>query len=163
MHHTALSYVLSVAPRVFGKRVIEFGSHNVNGSIRGCFPGCEYIGIDPWPGDGVDVVGRCQDYTPTALADVVVTCEALEHDADASGHIDAAARCLKPGGLLILTCAGPGRAEHGCNGGTLPDTEHYGNIDPDWLRDYLTLTGWTAVAVEYNAAAGDTYATARRP
>jgi SAM-dependent methyltransferase len=163
MHNTALQYVLRVAPRAIDGLVIEFGSHNVNGSIRGCFPGTRYIGIDPWAGDGVDVVGRCQDYVPTEQADIVVTCEALEHDADASGHLDAAYRCLKPGGLLILTCAGPGRAEHGCNGGALPDTEHYGNIDPEWLWGYLTEHGWRNVSVEHNIGAGDTYAIARRP
>lgn len=162
MHSTALHYVLKAAPRAFGKFVIEFGSHNVNGSIRGVFPGARWLGIDPWAGDGVDVVARCQEYEPTELADIVVTCEALEHDPDPVGHIAAAWRCLKPGGLLILTCAGTGRAEHGCNGGPLPDDEHYGNIDAAWLFRLLTDTGWVDVSVEANPQAGDTYAIARK-
>jgi SAM-dependent methyltransferase len=162
MHTEAATFVRAVVPPPPAGRVIEFGSHNVNGSVRWMFPGSTYIGIDPWPGDGVDVVARCQDYTPDVLADVVITTEALEHDPDPVGHIAAAWRALKPGGLLILTCAGPGRAPHSCAGDLNVRDEHYGNIDPDWLRAHLDSTGWQDIDVRYNAAAGDTYATARR-
>jgi hypothetical protein len=60
----------------------------------------------------------------------------------------------RPGGLLIITAAGPGRAEHsGADGGPLRPGEHYRNISP------LALLAWLAhlpiVTLECDRLNGD--------
>ena len=60
--------------------VLECGSYNVNGSVRGLFAACEYVGLDWRPGPGVDVVGLVHEYQPGRRFDTVVSTEMLEHD-----------------------------------------------------------------------------------
>jgi hypothetical protein len=64
-----------------GSRVAEIGALNVNGSARdvlGAHCG-EWIGWDVTPGPGVDRVGRF-DPTLEGEFDLVISCEAYEHD-----------------------------------------------------------------------------------
>ena len=42
--------------------VLECGSYNVNGSVRGLFAAREYVGLDWRPGPGVDVVSLVHEY-----------------------------------------------------------------------------------------------------
>lgn len=165
MHAEAYAFVQQVIQQVdlHGALVIEFGAADVNGSVRPLFAAARaYIGVDARPGPGVDVVCRAQDYAPHLAADIVVSTEMLEHDTDPAGTIAAAWRCLRPGGLLILTCACPPRAPHGADGlPGVPPGEHYANISRHammtWLRE------WTAVTVVTSEQRGDLYATARKP
>lgn len=101
-------------PQMFdGRRVLEVGSYNVNGSIRSMFERCYYVGIDVMPGDGVDVVCSGDKFTSEHLFDVIVSCEMLEHNPFWEETLKNMYGLLKVGGLMILTCAAPGRAEHG--------------------------------------------------
>lgn len=162
MHDAAYRFVASNAGLVWpGMRILEIGSYDVNGSVRPIFAGAAYHGIDLRPGPGVDEVADGATYDGGEAYDLVVTTEALEHAALPRALIDTAWRALRPGGRLILTAAGTGRDPHGCDGGWLPPTESYTNIDPADLQSWLA--DWIGVQVVYNAIDRDVYAVATRP
>lgn len=166
MHAAAYEYVAKQAKGLAldGRRVLEIGSLDVNGTVRGLFHRCErYDGIDRRPGRGVDVVCDVRDYAAGyegALYDVVVCCEVLEHDPAPREVIEAAEWLLKAGGVLILTAAGEARAPHGCDGGILPPAEHYRNVSDGMLAEWLT--GWDSWQVTWSRDRADIYATAVR-
>jgi hypothetical protein len=114
-----------------GKRVVEIGSRDVNGTVRDYFDGCDYTGLDAVAGPGVDVVGLAHEYRLPGPVDVVVTCEALEHDPRWRLTLATACGWLRPGGLFVGTWAGPLRPEHGTTrtGAEYgPDADYYGNV-----------------------------------
>jgi SAM-dependent methyltransferase len=119
MAHTAqveyCNFVKSKFPEFFkNKRVIDFGSLDINGSNRQFFENCEYTGLDIGPGKNVDIVSRAHEYNaPDASYDVVVSTEMFEHDKFLHLSLPNMVRVLKPGGLFFWTCAAPGRLEHG--------------------------------------------------
>ena len=162
MHQAAYQFVQSKTDGVSfqGKRILEIGSYIVNGSVRPLFGGADYTGTDVRGGPGVDVVTDCADYDGGAAFDVVVSTETMEHMANPHALIECAYRALKPGGMLILTAAGPRRPHHGIDGGDVRD-EPYGNITPEMLA--VMLDGWKRVEIVHNDAAHDVYATARKP
>jgi SAM-dependent methyltransferase len=97
-----------------GKKVLEIGSVDINGSVRSFFKNSEYLGIDVAPGPGVDVVCQGQEYDgPDNSFDVVVSGEVMEHNPYWSETMKNMIRVCKPGGLVVMTCAGLGRSEHG--------------------------------------------------
>ena len=125
-------------------RVVEFGSRDVNGTARVLFPDAwEYVGIDTSPGRCVDIVADARLWIPAdgKLFDVCLCTEMLEHSPDPQLVVANTARVLHPGGVLLLTCAGPRREPHGSDGGPLPEGEHYQNIHPGelagWLREHF--------------------------
>jgi len=97
-----------------GKKVLEIGSLNLNGSIRQFYQGCEYTGLDIGEGRDVDVVCPGEHFgAPAASFDVVVSCEAMEHNPAWRATWLNMLRLMKPTGLLIMTCATTGRRQHG--------------------------------------------------
>lgn len=97
-----------------GKRVIEIGSWDVNGSVRSHFSNCDYIGVDIAEGNGVDLVCPGQDVKlPDQSVDVAVSCECFEHNPQWKETFINMCRMLKPGGLCLMSCATSGRREHG--------------------------------------------------
>lgn len=138
MHPEAHDFVAAAIDRLGPFcRTVEFGSHDINGSIRGLFSG-DFLGIDPQPGPGVDVVADAIEWHTGEPVDCVVCCEVFEHLADWRGLITSAARALRSGGVIILTMAGPGRAPHSAvDGNELRPDEHYANVEPDELADAL--------------------------
>jgi SAM-dependent methyltransferase len=121
--------------------VVEFGSLDVNGSIRDLFRGTDYTGIDLLAGPGVDEVCDAAEYEHPVAVDLVLCCETLEHSPYAGKIVANAARLLRPGGWLILTTAGPRRLPHSADGGDKGphEGEWYANISgyqlDDWLRE----------------------------
>jgi SAM-dependent methyltransferase len=100
---------------VNGKAVLEVGSMNVNGSVRGLFAGAaRYVGIDFREGPGVDQVMNAHEL---GFADsefhVVVSTEMLEHDDAFWLSMREMGRVLRPGGILIVTARGNGFIPHG--------------------------------------------------
>ena len=89
--------------------VLECGSYNVNGSVRGLFTAREYVGLDWRPGPGVDVVSLAHEYRPGRHFDTVISTEMLEHDPHWRESVQRMVELVKPGGWLIITCAAPGR------------------------------------------------------
>lgn len=143
-------------------RILEIGSRDVNGSPRPlCEGAAEYIGIDVREGRGVDQVVAAADYDGKGAFDLVISSEALEHTPDPQEIIACARRALKTGGRLLITAAAPDRAPHSCDGyPTVPDDEHYANIEPDELQAWLA--DWSDVTIEHHAERGDVYAQATR-
>jgi SAM-dependent methyltransferase len=155
-----------ISAGIHDKRILEIGSLDVNSSEQGlsiralCDDAAVYVGIDERDGAGVDIVSSAADYIPDALFDIAITTEALEHTPDPESITECAWRSLAPGGLLIVTVAGPGRTPHGCDGGAVGD-EYYKNVSAFELRAWLM--DWTSVRIEENAAAHDVYCVAMKP
>lgn len=96
-----------------GARVLDCGSLDVNGNNRYLFEGGNYVGLDVVPGKNVDIVGTAHQHSePDGTYDVVVSTEMLEHDPHWAASLCNMARLVKPGGVLLITCATTGRAEH---------------------------------------------------
>lgn len=161
MHAEAYQYVQSVVAQMetSGKRVLEVGAYNVNGSVRPLFAGAHYHGIDVRAGPGVDEVVDVLEYTPTKKYDIIVTTEMLEHCHAWPAVIAALRKAAKKNTTLIITCATNPRAPHGVDGGMV-GTEYYENINADDLRTVLETEGWGDVALTLDKSRGDLYATA---
>lgn len=137
---------------IVGKRVIEVGSMNVNGSLREHVESLgpsSYVGIDFSAGNGVDVVCDAKDLVDhfgIDSFDVVISTEMLEHAKDWRGAISAMKQVLVPGGLLVLTARGPGFPLHG-----FPDDWHRFTIDDvqrifaDFQIDVLETDQWPGI------------------
>jgi len=117
MHHQVslwFNWVLGRFPQ-YRKNVdvIDFGSLDINGNNRQFFTPKRYTGVDIVNGKNVDVVSYASKYKHDGLADVVISTEMLEHDKTAKASFLNMIKNLRSGGLLIMTCAGEGRAVHG--------------------------------------------------
>jgi hypothetical protein len=111
-----------------GKKVLEVGSLNINGTVRDFFHTCEYTGIDLDKGKGVDVICPAHLYIHPEEFDVVISTEMLEHDQYWKLSLAQMYANLKIGGILIFSCAGPDRQEHGTtrtHPGDSPYTNNY--------------------------------------
>lgn len=93
--------------------VLEVGSQDINGSVRGFFENCQYTGLDCNPGRSVDVVCLAHEFDSNRQFDTIISCEAFEHDPYLDRTLCNIIRLLRPGGLFLATCAGPNRQEHG--------------------------------------------------
>lgn len=146
--------------------LLEIGSLDVNGTVRGLFPRADpYVGIDLAPGPAVDVVATGHDFGPDDAFATVVTTECLEHDPGWTTTLANIVRVVRPGGALILTCATTGRHEHGTtrtSPAMSPSTnDHYRNLtaadvvsELAGLRVDLVATCWSSF---------DLYIVARKP
>jgi SAM-dependent methyltransferase len=148
--------IKSKYPEYFeGSFVLDVGSLDVNGTNRYLFSGGLYVGIDVLPGPGVDIVSPGHLFVPPSdLFDVVISTNALEHDVVWYKTIHNMVRCLRHGGLLIISCAYAHR-EHGTPRTTPNDSatsqlesiwsDHYQNLRPTdvfnllpWEREFAT-------------------------
>lgn len=154
MHLACRSYVAGALDRLPPPRaVVELGGRNVNGGVRDLLPeGCRYLSVDLLGGENVDVLGDAATYDPPFAPDLVLCLEILEHTSAAEAIVANAHRMLAPGGALILTCAGEGRAPHsGVDGGTVRYGEHYANIREADLWCWLTRFARAEVQVDHAA------------
>jgi SAM-dependent methyltransferase len=100
-------------PQFFvGKRVLECGSRDHNGSVRRYFEGCDYTGIDWRPGEMVDVVSLIHDYNPKHRFDVVISASMLEHDPHWKNSLDRMVDLMREDGILLLSWGGAENPEH---------------------------------------------------
>jgi len=98
-----------------GCAMLEVGSYDVNGTVRGIFGNAdEYVGVDLVEGPGVDVIGYGHelDYAD-ATFDAAISGECFEHDLHWADTFTNMTRLTRPGGLVAFTCASRGRPEHG--------------------------------------------------
>jgi SAM-dependent methyltransferase len=103
---------------VKGKRVVEVGAYDYNGSVREpvtALGPARYLATDAQDGPGVDLPVTAERL-PAVLgydsADVVISTEMLEHAVDWRGAVTGMARILAPGGLLVLTTRSAGFPFH---------------------------------------------------
>ena len=103
---------------VAGKRVVEAGAYDYNGSVRGVYEAMgplSYTGTDAQAGPGVDLVCPAEKL-PAMLgggfADVVISTEMLEHAHDWRHAVAGMVTVLAEDGLLLLTCRSPGFPYH---------------------------------------------------
>ena len=117
-HPQQLGFVRAVAEHLAqdfqGRKVLEIGSYDVNGSVRACFAGSDYLGVDLTPGPGVDEVCAGDEVAlPDESVDLAISCECFEHTPRWSETFLNMVRMTRPGGVVLFTCATTGRLEHG--------------------------------------------------
>ena len=138
--------VKSDYPEYFeNKRVLDVGSLDINGSNRGLFTNCEYIGIDLGEGKNVDVICPAHEYCePDDSFDTIVSTETFEHDKFLLKTLDNIMRLLKPCGLFFFTCATNGRPEHGTSRTIPADSpftlDFYRPVSADLIKSSLDLS-----------------------
>lgn len=98
--------------------LIEIGSYDVNKpteSVRGIFRHTvRYVGVDLTEGPGVDLIASGHELDlPDESFDIALSSECFEHNPFWAETFSNMHRLLRPGGLLIMTCATTGRVEHG--------------------------------------------------
>ncbi len=128
MHDTVRGFVQSCAEKYgpFG-RVLEIGSLDVNGTIRGYFGDpIVYTGLDIAEGPGVDIVADARTWEPTQSFNCVVCTEVFEHCENWQAIIAMAAKT--GANTFIATCAGPDRNPHSAYGGPWLNDEYYKNV-----------------------------------
>jgi SAM-dependent methyltransferase len=145
-HKEQLDFVAAVKekhPEFFtGKRVLEVGSLNINGTVRDFFTDCDYTGCDLGKGKGVDIVCAGQHLNfPDNSFDVVLSCECFEHNPAYQETLRNMVRMLKPGGLLFFTCATTGRPEHGTTRTSPKDAPFCGDYYRNLVAEDLDTTG----------------------
>lgn len=163
-HQSQLDFVRSVKdkyPHYFkGKKVLEIGSLDINGSVRQFFEDCQYIGVDLGEGKGVDIVAKGEDLAyDDGLFDVVISCECLEHNPE---WIRTFANMVRmSSGLVIMTCATTGRPEHGTRRTSPSDApfcgDYYRNLTEQDIRDNCNLDGLMQYEFSTNASPADLY------
>lgn len=142
---------ISGVSRFSRKAILEMGSFNVNGAVRDLFfcprepaiPPARYVGVDWRGGPGVDHICLFHDMPWTEEFDVLVSCNAFEHDPYWKKSIEAGLRALRAGGEIIFMAAGTGYPAHEVN--SSPSDGHYKNIEPQEFCDHLTACGAVGV------------------
>lgn len=158
MHDSVLAFCRKVIhpDEVTGKTVLEVGSAYVNGSVKPqivAMGPARYVGVDLAPGPNVDVVSAAEHLPDEAQADLVVSCEMLEH---AEHWKDAFRRmCALARETLVLTCRGPGFPFH-----NPPD--HWRFTPPD-LAMAARACGMKVVACEPDPQVPGVFLKAVRP
>lgn len=128
-------------------KVLDIGSLDINGNTRHFFHHpFYYVGVDLCKGNNVDVVSPGHLYDSGFQFDVVTSSECFEHDMYYDRTIKNMIRLLKPGGLMIFTCASEdrvkniGRPIHGTLTYKPQDAPFLNNMSEEWANYYKNLT-----------------------
>lgn len=169
-HPAQLAFFADVVARFpdrFAGRVLDVGSHDVNGGPHTLIAPAWYVGVDLAPGRNVDVVadGAMLAF-PSACVDVVMSSECFEHAPAWEAIVAEMIRTLRPGGLIVCSAAATGRREHGTmrsDGGVgSPATvargqEWYRNLTGRRVRRVLRRCGVRVRTVHVDRRVADVY------
>lgn len=103
---------------VMGKRIIEVGALNVNGSVRPIleqYKPKQYVGVDLVKGPGVDIICNAENLLEKFSknsCDILVSTELLEHVKDWRKTVSNFKNVVKPGGIILLTTRSIGFQYH---------------------------------------------------
>lgn len=107
------------ADRIAGRRVLEVGARNVNGSARPLVERhgpAEYVGVDIASGPGVDAIcditKLLERFGPSRF-DLILCTEVMEHVRDWRSALHNLKGVLAPAGTLLLTTRSAGFHYHG--------------------------------------------------
>lgn len=147
MHPSVLEFVEQTltAERVAGRRVLEVGSYDVNGSVRPYLESlepAEYLGVDAGPGPSVDRVVDCEQLCSEVGSDwdIVISTEMLEHVNDWQTCMAQLADAVKPNGHLIVTTRSPGFPYH-------PFPDDFWRFTIDQMTQILTTLDFVPLTV----------------
>jgi SAM-dependent methyltransferase len=144
----------AVLPKSTITRIIDFGSLDINGGPHLLLEpfNCEYIGVDLDEGANVSLVSRGELVDlPTESFDIAMSSELFEHAPTWREIFFNMCRLTKSGGIVVLSCAGRFRREHGTtrsdNGFSAPfvvrqGVEYYGNVSAGDIRRAISLDSW---------------------
>jgi SAM-dependent methyltransferase len=145
---------------VRGKRVLEAGARDVNGSARpeveALGPG-EYLGVDIEEGSGVDEVcdvGELARRYGAESFDVVIATELVEHVRDWRSAFWNMKSVLRPGGSMIVTTRSRGFKIHGY-------PYDYWRYELDDMR--VIFSDFAVEAIRTDAEAPGVFIKARKP
>lgn len=141
-------------------KVIDFGSLDVNGSLKYLFEDSVYIGVDIVQGRNVDIVSKAHEFSSAQTFDAVISGEMLEHDEYWRDSLLNMYKICKPNGLIIFSCAGKDRPEHGTvrtgdQWGT--SDNYYKNLEPSDVQEVFTKEMFKDYYFEENRTSHDTY------
>jgi len=103
---------------VIGKRVIEVGSLDINGSLReiiNSYKPAEYIGVDIKEGPGVDMLCKAEELVEKfgkGSFDIVISTELLEHVRDWKRVISNFKNICRENGTILITTRSYGFGYH---------------------------------------------------
>ncbi len=104
---------------VFGRKVLEVGSCDVNGSVRKLISSLEpasYLGVDIAAGPGVDEICNVSSLVSRfgeSAFDVIVSTEVIEHVLDWREAVRNMKLALRRGGIILVTTRSEGFRSHG--------------------------------------------------
>lgn len=166
MHPSAYEFSTTALTEadVRGKRVVEAGGLNINGSAREAIEALgpeSYLSTDMREGAGVDQVCDAADLAAALgkdSADIVISTEMLEHAADWEAAVQGMVALLAPDGLLLLTTRGPGFPLHGY-------PEDHWRYTPETMTRILDACGLEILRCEPDPdpASPGVFALARKP
>jgi len=157
-------------PEIFKKstsKVIDLGSLDINGGPQRLLH-LNYTGTDIGEGPNVDLVCPSQELGfESGTFDSAISSECFEHNPFWRESLGQMARLTRPGGVVIWSAAGIGRAIHGTstskdNGVSAPfvatSSDYYRNLDALTARKAINHTGWFShyIFLE-NLVSNDTY------
>ena len=142
-HQEQRDFCLSVKekfPYFFSSKfVLDVGSLDINGNNQYLFDNRGYLGVDLLPGKNIDIISKAHELKmPDCCFDGIISTECLEHDPYYVDTLKNIYRMLKPGGLLLFSCATKGRPEHGTRRTTPSDAPFIHNFG-EWGDYYRNL------------------------
>ncbi len=91
-------------PELFrSRRVVEFGSYDVNGTVREYFDDCTYLGVDWRAGPGVDLVCLAHEFDDPRKFGTVISSSMIEHDPYWEQSLRKMSEVLSDDGALLLS------------------------------------------------------------
>lgn len=113
--------------------VLELGARSINGTIRGYFENCYYLGVDKYKGTCVDIVSDAKETNFKGMKfQTLISLSMLEHDPDWRESISHNLRWVIRNGLIILSWGAEGNEPH------MEDELPFAEVSHQDMLDLLT-------------------------